>query len=117
MTDPKPPRGTGPAGKRMWAAVTGNFELEAHELLVLAQIVTVADRITSLDVAVTRDGVLLGDRVHPALIESRLQRVALGRLLAVLRLSDQDEQRPQRRGGYRRPYRLRQVVGSGHGSA
>ncbi|MGH3808063.1 MAG: hypothetical protein ACRDRU_15845 [Pseudonocardiaceae bacterium] len=111
MADVKPPRGTGPAGKAMWAAVTGNFELEPHELLILAQVITVADRITSLDAAVTRDGVLLGDhRVHPALTESRLQRVTLGRLLALLRLPDREE---QRRGGFRRAYQLRQVMGDG----
>ncbi|MDQ3274292.1 MAG: hypothetical protein M3Q39_04480 [Actinomycetota bacterium] len=41
---------------------------------------------------------------HPALVESRQQRLALARLLIALRLPDREEQRPQRRGlrgGYR----------------
>jgi len=109
----KPPRGTGRAGAVMWRSVTGSFELEAHELQVLRQVAVVADRIASLDGVVDRDGVLLGDHAHPALVESRLQRVTLGRLLAVLRLPDLEERRPQRRGGFRRAYQLRQVMGDG----
>jgi hypothetical protein len=111
MADVKAPRGTGPAGRAIWSAVSDGFELEAHELQVLAQIATVADRIDALDKAVTRDGVLVDGRAHPALIESRLQRVTMARLLVTLRLPDPDEVRPQRRGGFRRAYQLRQVMG------
>ncbi|MGH3700641.1 MAG: hypothetical protein ACRDRU_17630 [Pseudonocardiaceae bacterium] len=107
----RPPRGTGAAGRALWAAVVGRFELEPHELVILAQIAVVADRVTALDLAVTTDGVLINGRAHPALIESRLQRVTLGRLLAVLRLPDLEDHRPQRRGGFRRNYQLRQVIG------
>ncbi|MBV9030302.1 MAG: hypothetical protein JO364_08315 [Pseudonocardiales bacterium] len=107
----KPPRGTGAAGKALWAAVATNFVLESHELEVLAQVAMVADRIDALDKAVTRDGVLVDGRAHPALIESRLQRVTLGRLLAVLRLPDREDHRPQRRGGFRKAYQIKQVLG------
>jgi hypothetical protein len=109
------PRGTGPAGKEIWQAISGSFDLEAHEVAVLRQITTVADRISDLDKAVNRDGVLLGNRVHPALVESRLQRITLGRLLAVLRLPDVEDHRPQRRAGFRTAYRLRQVMGGDGG--
>lgn len=81
--------------------------------MILLQATVIADRIRQLDSCVVRDGVLLGDHVHPALIESRLQRLALGRLLAVLRLPDKEDHRPQRRGGFRTAYRLRQVIGDG----
>jgi hypothetical protein len=111
MTETRPPRGTGSAGKAIWAAISGSFDLEPHEAQVLRQIATVADRIEELDKAVTRDGVLVEGRAHPALIESRLQRVTLGRLLAVLRLPDLEDRRPQRRGGFHRAYQLRQVMG------
>jgi hypothetical protein len=111
MTETRPPRGIGPAGKAIWTAISGSFDLEPHEVQVLRQIATVADRIEELDKAVTRDGVLVEGRAHPALIESRLQRVTLGRLLAVLRLPDLEDRRPQRRGGFRRAYQLRQVLG------
>ena len=53
--------------------------------MVLRQIATVADRISDLDKAVNRDGVLIGDCAHPALVESRLQQITLGWLLASLR--------------------------------
>ena len=83
---------------------------------VLGQVAKVADRIAALDAVVTRDGVLLGDHVHPALVESRLQRVTLGRLVSLLRLPDQEDRRPQRRGGFRGAYRLRQVMGGTDGA-
>jgi hypothetical protein len=116
MTEVKPPRGTGPAGKAIWASISGAFDLEAHEVQVLGQVAKVADRIDALDRAVTRDGVLVDGRAHPALVESRLQRVTLARLLVTLRLPDPEDVRPQRRGGYRRSYQLRRVMG-GDGSA
>jgi hypothetical protein len=113
MAETPAPRGTGPAGKAIWAAISGSFDLEAHETQVLRQIAMVADRIEQLDKAVTRDGVLVEGHVHPALIESRLQRVTLGRLLSILRLPDLEDRRPQRRGGFRGHYGLRQVMGDG----
>jgi hypothetical protein len=73
----------------------------------------VADRIEALDKAVTRDGVLLDGKAHPALVESRLQRVTLGRLVAALRLPDRQDQKPQRRGAFRGTYQLKQVLGDG----
>lgn len=111
MADVKPPRGTGPTGKALWASILGTFDLEDHEIELVRQMTVVADRISALDAAVTRDGVLTGGRAHPALVESRLQRVTLGRLLAVLRLPDREEQRPQRRGGFRGVYSLPGTAG------
>ena len=66
MPETRPPRGTGPAGREIWAAISGSFELEPHELQVLRQVATVADRIEQLDKLVTRDGVLIEGRTHPA---------------------------------------------------
>jgi hypothetical protein len=116
MTEVRPPRGTGPAGRGLWRAVSESFELEKHEIEILRQAVVVADRIASLDAVVSRDGVLLDGRAHPALIESRLQRVTLGRLLSILRLPDLENHRPQHRRGFRGVYGLRQVVGGADGA-
>ena len=110
MTEVRPLRGTGPAGKALWMSITQSFELEKHELEVLRQAVVVADRIEQLDRAVARDGVLVEGRAHPALVESRLQRVTLGRLLSILRLPDLEDRRPQYRRGFRGVYGLRQVT-------
>jgi len=97
------PKGTGTAGRGLWKSITGGFELELHEKAVLAQAVHVADRIAALDAVVDAEGVMHDDPkrgpvAHPALIESRQQRLALARLLTALRLPDTDDQRPQRRG-------------------
>jgi len=113
MAETPAPRGTGPAGKAIWAAISRSFDLEPHETQVLRQVAVVADRIAALDAVVVRDGVIVEGRTHPALVESRLQRVTLGRLLAVLRLPDLEDRRPQRRGGFRGAYQLRQVIGDG----
>ncbi len=113
MAEIRPPQGTGRAGRALWSSVMGTYALEEYEVQLLRQLVVVADRVEELDRVVNRDGVLLGDRIHPGLIECRLQRLALARLLQALRLPDQEENRPQRRGGFRTAYRLRQVNGDG----
>lgn len=113
MGDVRPPRGIGRAGRVMWASIADRFDLEPHELELLRQIARVADRIEACDVAVDAEGVLVEGRTHPLLIESRLQRLTLGRLVAALRLPDSQDVRPQRRGGFRRAYQLRSVVEGG----
>jgi hypothetical protein len=72
---------------------------------ILAQLVRTADRIAALDSIVDIEGVMIDGKAHPALIESRLQRLTLARLLTALRLPDLSEERPQRRG-MRGVYRL-----------
>lgn len=116
MGEVRAPRGIGPAGRGLWRAVLRKFELEDHELLLLREAAVVVDRIAALDALVVKDGMLLDGRAHPALVESRLQRVTLGRLLSILRLPDQEDHRPQRRGGFRGTYRLRQVMGGTDGA-
>jgi hypothetical protein len=113
MGEVRAPRGIGPAGRELWRAVAQSFELEDHELQILKQAAVVADRIAALDACVVEDGVIVeGGRANPALIESRLQRLALGRLIALLRLPDIEDRRPQHRAGFRgRAYQLRQVIG------
>jgi hypothetical protein len=115
MADVKPPRGTGAAGKAVWSSVVGDFALERFELQILGQAATVADRIGELDALVDSDGVLVDGKAHPALIESRLQRLTLARLLAALRLPDHSGARPQHRTGFRgtHPGTLLQAVGDG----
>ena len=92
------PKDAGPAGRALFRSINQRFDLEPHEVAVLAQVVRVADRISALDGIVDSEGVMAGDRAHPALVESRLQRVTLARLLTALRLPDVQDVRPQRRG-------------------
>ncbi len=111
---PNPPRGTGRAGAALWRAVTAQYELEQHELLLLREAVRTVDVLDDLTAQVAADGSVVespqGTKAHPALVEARQQRIALARLLAALRLPAGEEseggsdRRPQRRVGVRGVY-------------
>ena len=119
MSPRKPPEPDGlpmgTAGRKLWAAVTASYELEEHEALLLREACRTADALDGLAGIVEREGLLAdssqGQRAHPALTESRAQRITLARLLAAMRLpageeGDQAEEqrRPQRRAGARGVY-------------
>jgi len=115
MTDaskpPRPPAGARANGRRLWDSVVSDFDLDIHELALLAEAVRTVDRLDQLDQQVRTDGVMVpgrdGPRVHPALVESRLAKIALARVLAALRLpSGEEDARPQRRVGVRGTYDL-----------
>jgi hypothetical protein len=105
---PRAPIGAGDAGKRLWRAVTSDFELGEHEMVLLRQAVRVADICEALQAVVDREGALtttrLGEtRAHPALVELRNQRILLARLIVCLRVplgdaEDSPAGRAQRRG-------------------
>lgn len=113
MSDvPRVPVGARAAGKRLWEAVTGRFELEQHELQLLVEAVRTTDLLVELDSAVRRDGALVetpqGVRAHPAAVEARQQRITLARLLATLRLPvDDEDEKPKARPGVRGMYTFR----------
>ncbi len=96
---PTAPDGLKRDGRRLWDAVVSDFELHRAELDLLERACRTADYITELDAVVARDGLGVGDRIHPALVESRLQSQLLARLLVALRMpSDDENSRPQYRG-------------------
>jgi hypothetical protein len=107
---PSAPKGAGPSGLALWRDVLGKYELEEHELALLREAVRTVDDLDALAAVTARDGVTLGARVHPALVEARQLRIALARLVGSLRLpaGDEDDQaagrRPQRRVGARGVY-------------
>jgi hypothetical protein len=84
------PRGLGSAGRKLWDAGLEGFEWSHHELVLLEQSARIADRIVELDKLVADSGLMLkssqGLRCHPAIAESRAQRLALARLLVSLRI-------------------------------
>jgi hypothetical protein len=119
---PKPPAGTGPAGRRLWADVLEKYELEEHELSLLREMVRTVDLLDGLAAIVARDGLMVpvlpaGEKVHPAAVEARQARISLARLSASLRLPAGEEgdqpahlRRPQRRGGARGTYGIKGLV-------
>lgn len=117
---PAAPPGTGTAGRKLWRGVLADWDLEPHELSLLAEAVRTVDTLDELQAAVDRDGAIVPDRFgqdrpHPALVEARQLRVTYARLLAALRLPDGVEgdesqgRRSQRRVGARGTYGLRSV--------
>lgn len=112
---PRPPAGLKASGRRLWRAVTGEYELEEHERALLIEMCRTADTLDALAAAVERDGLLDEEtgRLHPAAVEARQLRIAYARLSAALRLpaGDEDEvRRPQRRVGVRGTYGIRGAV-------
>ena len=88
---PEPaPEDAGPDGRRLWEAISREFQLEEHELVLLRQAVRVADTCTDLQAMLDRDGLLVRDRIHPASVELRQQRLLLGRLIVALRVPSED---------------------------
>lgn len=103
------PDDLGPAGTALWDALTADAEFDSHEAILLGEACRVQDRLKDLDRVVRDEGVTIatpqGVRAHPALVEARQQGLELARLIASLRIPDDDGARPQSRGGARGTYR------------
>jgi hypothetical protein len=98
---PAAPAGAKASGKRLWRSILAEYELEEHEAALLREMVRTVDRLDELHGRGERDGVMVRDRLHPAM-----------RLPAGDEESGDAKQgtrRPQRRVGVRGPYRLRGV--------
>lgn len=98
---PARPQGLGAAGRRLWQAVLEEFELEEQELTLLRQAVRVADTCDELHRLVLEAGLIVDGKSNPALVELRLQRILLARLIVALRVPLGEEEaasRSQRRG-------------------
>jgi hypothetical protein len=92
---PAPPRGSRARGRRLWTDILTRFELEQHELCLLAEIVRTADLLDELVAIAAAEGLMVsgphGSKPHPAVVEARQARIALARLTAALRLPTGDE--------------------------
>ena len=53
MSIPRPPKGAGPSGRRVWRAVLGEFELEEHERALVTALVRQVDRLDELEALIT----------------------------------------------------------------
>lgn len=120
---PRVPKSLGPEGRRLWRQVTGEYDLDEHELALLRAACRTVDRLEDVAalLAQSENASLTtrnarGDLVaHPLLVEQRQQSISLARLVASLRLpsgetEDGDLIRPQRRGAARGSYGIRGAV-------
>jgi hypothetical protein len=105
---PGPPGGLSEHAADLWWSVLERWKLEPAELALLREVVRVQTRCDVLAGVVEAEGpVAIGSRgqqvVSPAMVEARQQELVLGRLIAALRLPEDDDAtvRPQRRGGFR----------------
>lgn len=109
MTNNRVPAHLKAGGKKLWKAISDEFELGEHELSVLLEAARTVDALDELEKIVRSEGVThqspQGVRAHPALVEARQQRVTLAKLVASLRIPLEDEQEanrtPQKRSGVR----------------
>jgi hypothetical protein len=109
MSKPKPPEGLKTGGAAFWEAILEKFELVEHELLILKEACRTVDLLDDLQQNIDCDGPVLkwgvGVRANPAGVELRQHRIALARLLAVLSIPADDEDRSPVRGS-RGVYRM-----------
>jgi hypothetical protein len=92
----EPPEGLGYKGAQLWRQTSDGLVLDAVELGQLEQACRLQDRVTDLEVLVDDDGLQVAGsmgqtRLHPAVVEIRQAREAIGRLLARIRVPDSDE--------------------------
>jgi hypothetical protein len=92
---PAPPSGLAAKGRSVWRTITRSYDLRPDELIVLARICKVTDRIAQLDtIAADSPPIIVGSHgglvTHPAVTELRQLELALGRLVRVLALPDTD---------------------------
>ena len=98
MTKTKTPAGLGEHGAALWGSVLDDvptgWTLDRRELAILELAARQADDLALLEAVIERDGAMsVGSTkqavVHPALLEARLARLAIGRLLGQLGLPDE----------------------------
>lgn len=96
------PSGLGRRGRRFWRESVDKYEFNGAEVHLLTEACRTLDRIDALDRLIAEEGQMvrgsMGQPVmHPAIAESRQQRIVLGRLLKQLDLPDDADDAPASR--------------------
>jgi hypothetical protein len=75
MTIPRPPKGAGPSGRRLWRSVQEAYEPEEHEQALLVAMVRQVDRLDALEAVIEAEGLTVAGhgtvKIHPAVVEAR----------------------------------------------
>lgn len=92
---PRAPAGLGTRGRAYWRATMGAYELTDSETELLLEVCRTLDDLARLAEAIDREGAMVKGSagqpvVNPALTEARGQRAILHRLVAALKLPDED---------------------------
>ena len=104
---PRPPKGLGPAGRKLWKAIVSDWQLRPDELAVLESVCFEADIIRRLqdemvDSPLTAKG-SMGQLVeHPVSVALRQHRATQAQLLKQLQIPDQDEDEAEETTTFRR---------------
>lgn len=84
------PRGLKAGGRRLWASVTTDFELDESASAVLVEACYTVDELSDLRAKLAETPAVIdsaqGPRVHPLRVEVRMLRLALAKLIASLGL-------------------------------
>jgi hypothetical protein len=102
MTRPRAPQSLGEAGKVLWRAISGAYELSPAEAELLRQACRVTDNLARIDAALMDSDVVVEGysgqpRAHPLLQASADQRRVLDALFRSMALPMPDEAEGRRR--------------------
>ena len=102
VTRPRPPQSLDQAGRTLWRAVTGAYDLAPHEAELLRQACRVADHLARIDAALMDSDVVVEGysgqpRSHPLLAASADQRRVLDGLFRSMALPMPAEEEGRRR--------------------
>ena len=90
----EPPEGLAERGSALWCAVVGSWDLRDDELELLREIVRTVDMTETLAGIVACEGPTVTvkgtTKTHPSMVELRMQRALLGRMLGQLALPNED---------------------------
>jgi hypothetical protein len=102
MTRPRPPQSLDQAGRSLWRAVTGTYDLAPHEAELLRQACRVVDTLARVDAHLMDEGLVVEGyagqpRAHPLLGVSADQRRVLDALFRSMALPMPHEVEGRRR--------------------
>ena len=91
---PRKPAGLEGSGLKFWNKVIEDFDLDHHEVELLAQLCKTLNRIDELDAIADAEGLIIdspqGKKAHPAAVESRQMRMVFNQLAKTLRFPGVD---------------------------